>query len=123
MANPGVGASFAGRFFRSLSGLYFGIETGLFAQTSPSFAFLIPALATGFYRFQTNGSLTPTIGAAFGPVFSLGGGRPFSDFMLMVNPGSQLNVNMQTDLFFRLSFGVVGGTFTFYPHFGLVFKL
>ncbi len=121
-ATPGAGVLFSGKVFKGMNEVYLGLESGIFFQTSASVSFLIPVLATVYYRFPSSSTVVPVIGAAAGVVLNVGG-PSLLGLMFMGSPGFYVNVTPKLDLLFRSALGLVGGAFNFYPHLAAVFYL
>lgn len=119
---PGVGIAIA-RKIAQRAPVYLGLDSGLFMQASPVLNIYIPFLPMVYYRFATNAQLVPFLGMGLGPVFTIGSGAKLLDFMMMVYPGFQFNLDPEMDLFFRSGLGFRGSSFTFFPQIGATFKL
>ncbi|MBY0370864.1 hypothetical protein K2X33_09275 [bacterium] len=119
---PGVGIAIARRIAQRAP-VYLGLDSGMFFQASPDLSIIVPALPMVYYRFGVNNQLTPILGLGLGPVLSIGASVKFLDFMMLLTPGFQFNLDNEMDLFFRISFGVRGSVVMFMPQLGATFRL
>lgn len=120
VVEPGVGVGLVKRVTRIP--IRIGVDAGVFFLRNPV-TFILPILATVYYRFPTRAEVIPTIGLSFGPVIGIGSGAKAVNLMVLASPGFQFYMDADMDLFFRSSLGFMGSSFVFYPQIGATFRM
>jgi hypothetical protein len=116
-SNPGLHLSWEKP--TSIAGLSWGWESGIYFNGTPAFYATVPVLGSLFYRFQSLGKVTPSVGASVGTYWSFGSGARLFDWAFLLHPMLRFPLWGETLGFFRMSFGGMGAVFQFAPSLGV----